>query len=68
MIEFILWGTKKGNPKYMEEIIVETTDPIKLEKAHKWGKENGFVNLRIQQFNPNSLKQFNEFVSTWKGF
>ena len=68
MIEFILWGTKKGNPEYMEEIIIETTDPIKLDKAHKWGKENGFVNLRIQQFNPNSLKQFNEFVSTWKGF
>jgi len=49
MIEFILWGTKKDNPKYMEEIIIETTDPIKLERAHKWGKENGFVNLRIQQ-------------------
>jgi hypothetical protein len=68
MIEFILWGTKKDNPKYMEEIIIETTDLIKLEKAHKWSKENGFVNLRIQQFNKNSLKQFNEFVNIWKGF
>ena len=68
MIEYTLWGTKKENPKYMEEIIVNTTDLNVLKKAHKWGLDNNFVDLRIQKFDPHCQKQFDKFVNTWKGF
>lgn len=43
---YVLWGTKKGEPSYAEQIITETKDKGHLEKAKKWAAENDFVNLR----------------------
>ncbi|MFA5401736.1 MAG: methyltransferase domain-containing protein [Dehalococcoidia bacterium] len=43
---YVLWGTKKGDPSYAEQIITETKDKGHLEKAKKWAAENDFVNIR----------------------
>lgn len=43
----ILWGIKRGNAFWQEEII--TTNEARIEEAITWAKNNDFVNLRISE-------------------
>ena len=45
MKESILWGIKKGDPDWMQEII--TNDKRNFEKARAWAKRNGFDRFRV---------------------
>ncbi len=45
MKESILWGIKKGDPAWMQEII--TNDKRNFEKAKAWAKRNGFDRLEL---------------------
>ena len=47
MKESILWGIKKGDPDWMQEII--TNDKRNFEKATAWAKRNGFDRFRIAE-------------------
>ena len=44
-IETVLYGTRKGQPDYTEEII--TTNPAKLKEAKEWAKGQGFDRFRV---------------------
>jgi hypothetical protein len=41
----VLWGTKRGNEAWQEDII--TTDENRIPAARRWAVLNGFTNLRI---------------------
>ena len=61
--EFVLWGTKKGDPDYAETIIttVGTRDVKnmgKIDKAKKWATENGFDRLRVAKLNLDEKPDF----------
>lgn len=43
-----LWGTKKCEPDYMEQLITEQAD--KITAAVEWAKANGFDRLRVSEF------------------
>lgn len=45
--EQILYGTKKGKPDYMEDVI--STKPENFEKAIEWAKRNRYDRLRIAE-------------------
>ena len=51
MIETLLYGCKKGEPKYMEEILYKckgyTNKNELMEKGQKWADKNGYDRLRI---------------------
>jgi hypothetical protein len=51
MIETLLYGCKKGEPKYMEEILYQckgyTNKNELMEKGQKWADKNGYDRLRI---------------------
>lgn len=59
--ELVLWGTKKGNESWQEEIITVTFDTEHLNKAKQWAEDNGFVNLRTSIFD---ITYPPDFVST----
>ena len=44
----VLWAVKKGQPKWKEEVIVETADPQRLMNAQTWAEDNGFDRFRVQ--------------------
>jgi len=58
-METILYAVKKGQPKYMEEII--TTNPEKIEEARKWAEKNGFDRFRIAKID---LGEKPDFIGT----
>ena len=52
----VLWGVKKGEPDYMEEIIKEypANDPLVIGKVDimaSIARKNGYDRLRISTFN-----------------
>lgn len=58
--ETILYGTKIGEPDYMEQII--TADAAKIAEATEWAKENGFDRLRIFEWD-GSAPNFGKAVA-----
>jgi hypothetical protein len=46
-VEKILYGVKKENPDYMEEII--TTHSDRIEAAKIWAANNGFNRFRVAE-------------------
>ncbi len=44
---YVLWGTAKGAQSWEEDVIVETEDGVKLQKAMAFAKAKGFTNLRV---------------------
>jgi hypothetical protein len=46
---------KKGDPAWMEDVILETTDKTKIPEAKIQAAKNDYVNLRIMQFNEKQL-------------
>ena len=51
-----LYGTRKGEEDWQEEII--TTDGSKIEEARKWAEENGFDRFRVATFTPGEKPDF----------
>tara|TARA_B100001063_G_C16776926_1_gene566338 strand:- start:399 stop:647 length:249 start_codon:yes stop_codon:yes gene_type:complete len=49
--EYVLYGLKKNEPDYMEELITSTHDIKKFNNAKEWAMENGFVKFRVATFN-----------------
>jgi hypothetical protein len=49
MDETVLWGTRKGDQAWDEQIITITHDPEHLKRARTWAEANGFVNLRTRE-------------------
>ena len=62
MKESILWGTKKGNPAWMQEII--TNDKRNFEKARAWAKRNGFDRFRIAEIDTSKAPDFTNTLQT----
>lgn len=58
-----LWGIRKGNEDWQEELITE--DETKIKAAKKWAQENGFDRLRIADIdlNQNPLDGFRNSVA-----
>lgn len=50
--EYILYGLKKNQPDYMEEIICTSYNTIDIKKAKKFAKNcRQFVKFRVATFN-----------------
>ena len=62
MKESILWGTKKGNPAWMQEII--TNDKRNFEKARAWAKRNGFDRFRVAEIDTSKAPNFTNTLQT----
>ena len=60
--EKVLWGVKKGEPDWAEQII--TTNASKFEEAKKWATENGFDRFRISEFNMGDKPDFINAINT----
>lgn len=44
---YVLWGRKPEEPEWMEDMIIETNDPVKLNDAKIEATKQGFVGLRV---------------------
>jgi hypothetical protein len=55
-IERVLYGRKKGEPDYNEQVIC--TKPDKFEEAKKWAMANGYVKFRIASINVAAKPDF----------
>jgi len=62
MKESILWGIKKGDPDWMQEII--TNDKRNFEKAKAWAKRNGFDRFRIAEIDTSKAPDFTNTLQT----
>lgn len=60
--EKVLWGVKKGDPDWKEQII--TTNSEAIPKARAWALENGFHRLRVSEFDLNDPKHASNFAAT----
>jgi len=49
-IEYVLWGRKKGDEEWEEQLITSTQDKDHLANAKRWAKANGFSVLRLSKF------------------
>lgn len=57
----ILWGTRKGNEDWQEELITEQSD--KIEAASAWARANGFDRLRVSEFTEGEKPDFTKVLS-----
>ena len=62
MSELILWGIKKGDPNWMQEII--TNDKRNFEKARAWAKRNGFDRFRVVEIDTSKAPDFTNTLQT----
>jgi len=58
--EKILYGTRKGQPDYTEEII--TTDPSKFKAAKEWAKKQGFDRFREASIDMMKAPDFSKTI------
>lgn len=63
-MEYVLWGTKKENEDWQEDIITVSNNKEKLKPAEQWAKNLGFRNLRTQVLNLKDKPNFTNTVST----
>ena len=64
-METLLYGTRKGQPDYMEEII--STNPDIFEAAKKWAQEQGFDRFRISKIDLTKKPDFTKALNLKKG-
>lgn len=65
--ETVLWGCKKGEPDYMEEVLYSCKGWVNEEelmnKGKSWADQNGYDRLRISKIDlaiaPNFVKTIN---------
>lgn len=58
---FILWGRKKEDPEWKDDIITETIYQYRLHNLIKWAKESNYIGLRVMVFNSDTgefIKQY----------
>ena len=66
--EFVLYGVRKGNPDWQEEVIIARkgefeTYKILFENVKKWAEENGFNRFRLVEFGGETAEEVkNAFV------
>ena len=60
--ETILWGCKKGQPDYMEEILYQckgyTNETELMAKGKQWADSNGYDRLRIAKIDLSTKPDF----------
>jgi hypothetical protein len=59
--EKVMYGTKKGEPDWKEDII--TTDETRFDDAKKWAEENGFDRIRVATINLTKKPDFSKTVN-----
>lgn len=61
--ELLVYGLKKGEPKYMEELLAENIYNLDdVEKIKNAAKQNGYVTFRVVPFTlsiPDFIKSIN---------
>ncbi len=57
----VLWGTRKGDQNWQEELITE--DETRIEAAKKWAEANGFDRLRVSEFNEGEAPDFTKILN-----
>lgn len=50
---FVLWGTKKGQPDFTECVIEDTPDIKKIQQAKVWAVKNQYHHLKVEAYNDN---------------
>ena len=63
----VLWGVKKGDEDWEEQVIVETDDPAVVTKAQAWASEKGFDRFRVSVFNYGDVPDFTNVLNIQKG-
>jgi len=59
--EYILYGCKKNQPDYMEEIICTSYNTLDIKKAKKFAKTyRQFVKFRVATFKMGDMPNFND--------
>ena len=65
--ETLLYGCKKGQPDYMEEILYQCKGYTNIEemkaKGEKWAADNGYDRLRVSVVDLNTPPNFKGTVS-----
>lgn len=59
-VEVILWGHRKGDPDWAEEVI--TTKAENHAAAKKWAKENGFDRFRVSRLDLSKPPDFGKTI------
>lgn len=59
-IEQVLYGTKIGEPDYMEDII--SIYPSEFKKATEWANQNGYDRLRISTIDLSVKPDFTKAI------
>lgn len=64
--ETLLYGCKKGEPDYMEEILFAQQGYVNkeklLSKGKEWANKNGYDRLRIHVVNLNEAPDFTKTI------
>ena len=62
--EIILYGTKKGEPQYMETLLAENLyNEDDVQKVINAAKQNGFVNFRTAEFDMSVPPNFTNTIA-----
>lgn len=60
MNNFVLWGTKKGQPDFTESVIDEVSSIDKLQQLKVWAVKKGYHKLRVETYNDNYNLSFDD--------
>jgi hypothetical protein len=67
MIETLLYGCKKGEPNYMEEILYHCKGYVNknelMEKGKQWANKNEYDRLRITEINLMEKPDFTKTIN-----
>ena len=58
MKEYIIFGTKNNAPHWDESIITTTTNNEHKRNAMEWARANGFINVRVLEFENGDKPDF----------
>lgn len=65
--ETVLWGVKKGEPDYAEEVLYQCKGYTNLQdlatKGEQWAEENGYDRLRIAVLDLKEKPNFQQAVN-----
>lgn len=57
----ILWGTRVGDPNWMEEVLTENEE--RFEDAKKWALANGFDRFRVAELDLSTPPDFTKTLN-----
>lgn len=65
--ETLLWGVKKGDPDYMEEILYKCQGYTNIDelksKGQIWANENGYDRLRVSVIDLGTKPDFRHTIN-----